>query len=300
MENRVKQLLESILTEAIDYTPGIVEFLNSNPGATMNSIFIAQGVDPKSGKAISVYQSLKAALASGKVKREKEGKGFKYFIGDGTPVDMPTRPKTPKVAKVPASQKKVEALLTQIESDLRSFRPGGGSGGNIRKDNDSVSKDFRDLGNWINNEEDQYDDDFDESDWEDNDNRIWAPGEYKKYLKIFTEWAKRYSWYKYVDLGLQTSEKDWCEFYITLKKKQVQKPVAKEIKSPTQSTPPKINFSDMSNEEINKNITHLRNLLYFMPSRSSIAQNIPDRLDIYDSYTARIEELNNELKRRAK
>ena len=53
---------------------------------------------------------------------------------------------------------------------------------------------------------------------ENNDQRIWAPGEYKRYSKMFVEWAKKFPWYKKVDLQLSTSEKDWCEFTISLKK----------------------------------------------------------------------------------
>lgn len=52
---------------------------------------------------------------------------------------------------------------------------------------------------------------------EDDDQMIWAKGEYKKYYNKFVEWAKRYPWYKSVKLELHTSEKNWCEFRIELK-----------------------------------------------------------------------------------
>lgn len=84
----------------------------------------------------------------------------------------------------------------------------------------SVTADFRDLGNWIHNEEDAYyREEEGDMDWrEDDDNQIWAPGEYKKYFNKFNDWAKRYSWYKYVKLELSTSEKNYCEFSIKINK----------------------------------------------------------------------------------
>lgn len=112
------------------------------------------------------------------------------------------------------SNKKVvnkEQLLKTIESDLEYFRPGGGGeSGEIRTDDNSVSREFRYLGNWIDDEEDGQDE------YEDNDQRVWAPGEYQKYFKAFKEWASSKPWFNQVKLGLQTSEKDWCEFYVTL------------------------------------------------------------------------------------
>ena len=108
-----------------------------------------------------------------------------------------------------------QATIQQIRSDIERFRPGRNTG-DVDVHNDTITKEFRYLGNWIDDEEDRSDDDFDESDWEDNDQQIWASGEYKKYIKIFTEWAQGYPWFKDVKLGLTTSEKNWCEFSITV------------------------------------------------------------------------------------
>ena len=109
------------------------------------------------------------------------------------------------------------SLLDEVEKNIRNFRPGGGGEeGEIRRDDNQVSKDYRYLGNWIDDEQDRYDDDFDESDFEDNDQRIWAPGEGKKYFEIFKKWAQSYSWFDKVKLGLETSEKDWCEFTVKI------------------------------------------------------------------------------------
>lgn len=119
------------------------------------------------------------------------------------------------VAKINSSPK-VKAkndLLSTIKSDFSNFRPGGDRG-EITVNDTTVTYDFRHLGRWIDDEENY---DGEDDDWrEDNDQRIWAPGEYKKYLTLFKEWAKNYPWFKKVKLELQTSEKDWCEFVISL------------------------------------------------------------------------------------
>jgi hypothetical protein len=122
--------------------------------------------------------------------------------------------------KATAAQKKSHGFMEQIFNDLKNFRPGYG-GGDVQRNGNTVSINFRDLGNWIDDEESGYEHEQDgDYGWrEDNDNRIWGPGQYKKYSKIFVEWAKRFPWYRKVKLGLSTSEKDWCEFTIALKTK---------------------------------------------------------------------------------
>lgn len=104
-----------------------------------------------------------------------------------------------------------EILLQTIASDLRSFRPGGYSmKGEVQIENDRVSIDFRDLGNWIDDEEDG------QQDYEDNDWKVWADGQYEKYNKIFKTWASNKPWYNKVKLDLSTSEKSWCEFNVII------------------------------------------------------------------------------------
>ena len=53
--------------------------------------------------------------------------------------------------------------------------------------------------------------------FEDNDNRIWTPGEEKRYKEHFESWAKDHDWYPLVKLSVDTSEKDWAEFSICKK-----------------------------------------------------------------------------------
>lgn len=120
--------------------------------------------------------------------------------------------------KISAKQSKAYDLLDVIKRDFKYFNPGGGSARYYDEDDQgfgqdglTLSRDFRHLGRWIDDMEDG------QSDYEDNDQRIWAPGEYKKYAKVFQDWAKTKPWYKKVKLGLETSEKDWCSFTITIK-----------------------------------------------------------------------------------
>lgn len=114
------------------------------------------------------------------------------------------------------AQKKGQ-ILQQIKDDMGTFRSRiGGERNDLRMGTDGVTLDVRHLGHWVDDEEDHYDDD-DDSWREDNDQQIWADGEYKKYFKLFTDWAKNYPWYKKVKLDLDTSEKNWCEFSIRIK-----------------------------------------------------------------------------------
>ena len=201
----------------------IVDVLKKKPGIGFVDLLHTLGVVPKSAGQIKVFAALKQGLLSGAIRREKDGLSYKYYVGKGIPTVMKTINRQPKAAKVPASQKKKEAILNMIESDSRSFL---GRPDDTNKDDDSVTLEFRHLGDWIDDEENSYeydDPDSDEyaPDWrEDNDNRIWAPGEYTRYFKKFKEWAARYPWRKYVDLELNTSEKDWCYFTIQLKRKK--------------------------------------------------------------------------------
>lgn len=114
--------------------------------------------------------------------------------------------------------KKVSVDINAIKSDLEGFRPGGGGDSQPAEVNgDQASKSFRHLGNWMHDEERDYDED--DQDWrEDDDQMIWANGEYKKYFKVFTDWASTKPWFSNVKLGLETSEKNWVEFTITVNK----------------------------------------------------------------------------------
>ena len=103
-------------------------------------------------------------------------------------------------------------LLQQIKDAMNNFTPGSAwQKENAEIRGKEVEKSFRSLGVWENDYSDE------QNEYEDNDQRVWASGEHKKYLKFFTDWAKKYPWFKKVNLGLQTSEKDWCYFKISLK-----------------------------------------------------------------------------------
>ena len=109
--------------------------------------------------------------------------------------------------------------IEDIQKDLDRFNPGGGgSDSQAELRDERASKDFRDLGNWENDEEAGYEHEEDgDMDWrEDDDNMIWEPGEYKKYFDIFVKWAESKPWFSNVKLGLETSEKNWVEFSVTL------------------------------------------------------------------------------------
>jgi hypothetical protein len=111
-----------------------------------------------------------------------------------------------------------EDIIKQIKSDMSSLTMDGqrpNRDEDIAVGDKSVSVDFRDLGNWVHNEEDAWD--REEDFREDDDQMIWAPGEYKKYMAKFDAWAKGKAWYSKVKLGLDTSEKNWCSFTVTLK-----------------------------------------------------------------------------------
>jgi len=143
-------------------------------------------------------------IAGKKTKKKKFADASKYGY-----------PKQEKQMENLIKENNNEQLLKDIEFDLKHFNPGNHyMKGEVRIDSEynSVSIDFRDLGNWIDDVQSG------QEDYEDNDWRIWAPGEYKKYFTKFQDWASKRPWYNKVKLGLDTSEKDWCYFSVTVVK----------------------------------------------------------------------------------
>ena len=139
---------------------------------------------------------------------------------------IPEKEAEPKVKPKPKPKKKKqskEVLLGQIKNDMESLPRKLGadmydsSEIEIEEEYEEVRFETRHLGEWENDPQDMADTDWDESDWEDNDQRIWVSGEYKRYKNIFEEWAKDYDWYKKVELDLTTGEKDWAYFSVRLK-----------------------------------------------------------------------------------
>lgn len=116
------------------------------------------------------------------------------------------------------TNQKKSFLLNTIKNDFESFIRTIG-GGDIEIKDNYINFSIRHLGHWIHNEEDSYYRERDgDSGWrEDDDQMIWAPGEYKKYYNLFLNWAKSKLWFKKVKLELYTSEKNWVEFSIKLK-----------------------------------------------------------------------------------
>lgn len=125
--------------------------------------------------------------------------------------------------------------LTQVQSDANSFRPDGSRPDDkptLDVDNNTIEFAFRHLGGWADDMEDG------QEDYEDNDQRVWAQGQYEKYKKKFEDWAKGYDWYKYAKLDIQTGEKDWAYFSITIQKAEVKKDSGKTTPPPSKTTPP--------------------------------------------------------------
>lgn len=108
-----------------------------------------------------------------------------------------------------------------IQQDMERMRMDGKTSDEVEASlkGDCVYTSFRDVGRWIHDEERGHECEEDgDMDWrEDDDNMIWAPGEYKRYMEKFTEWAKGFPWFKDVVLDIDTSEKNWVQFSITLK-----------------------------------------------------------------------------------
>ena len=119
-------------------------------------------------------------------------------------------PTSPKVKKLVKGLAGVDDKLDDILSDLKYFKPGDSFQSQSGKDskNKRAYIEFRHLGNW-------YTPDWDDE--EDPDQEEWAGGEYQKYLKIFKSWAKPYKWAKGAKLDVNTSEKNWAEFSVTVK-----------------------------------------------------------------------------------
>lgn len=111
--------------------------------------------------------------------------------------------------------------IERIQQDLKGLRMEGSTSDEVEisLNGKSVSASFRDVGRWIHDEERgrECEEDGDE-DWrEDDDNMIWAPGEYRKHMDKFIEWARNFVWSKEVTLEIDTNEKNWVSFSITLK-----------------------------------------------------------------------------------
>lgn len=77
------------------------------------------------------------------------------------------------------------------------------------EDSDDVCLSVRHLGNWIHDEGNE--------DEEDDDNEIWAEGQYEKYLKIFEIFVNNSKVAGLVDIDLMTGEKNYCYFSLTIK-----------------------------------------------------------------------------------
>lgn len=109
--------------------------------------------------------------------------------------------------------------LETIQQNMKCLRMDGKTSDEVDINENSVSASFRDIGRWIHDEERGHECEEDgDPDWrEDDDNMIWAPGEYKRYKDEFTEWAKGFSWFKDVVLDIDPSEKNWVSFSIALK-----------------------------------------------------------------------------------
>lgn len=192
-----------------EYVKLIIKYLTKHPGAAVKDLF---QFFPTQISAVPVVQKM---LKVGLIVRDMSQKPAKWYVKGTQPSNVSTVI-PPKVTRVGNKQE----LLKQIAADFKSFL----GYEDVEINENSVSKSFRDLGDWIDDEEDSYEKDDPDSDeydpgWrEDNDNKIWAPGEYKRYAIKFRDWAKGHSWYKKVDLEIETGEKSYCDFTITLKK----------------------------------------------------------------------------------
>lgn len=116
----------------------------------------------------------------------------------------------------------MSATIEQIKEDLKGLKMEGEfpSEVEISWDGTSVGASFKGVGLWIHDEERGRECEADgDEDWrEDDDNMIWAPGEYRKHMDKFIEWARNFKWFKEVTLNVNTSEKNWASFSIALKK----------------------------------------------------------------------------------
>jgi len=186
-----------------EYVKIITDYLKAYPGIAVKELF---NFFPTQISAVPVLQKM---LKTGLIVKDANQRPALWYVKGMEPAGSNTtiQPKQIRVGNV-------KELLKQIASDLEYFRPDGKRGNDIDINENLllVSKDFRYLGRWEDDEEDG------QEEYEDNDHRIWAHGEYKKYFNMFKEWAKKHSWYNKVELRLDTSEKDWCYFEIRIKK----------------------------------------------------------------------------------
>lgn len=109
--------------------------------------------------------------------------------------------------------------LEEIKKDFDGFHTGGGGldHAEIGRDDKTVSRRGKHVGNWVHDEEAHSEEGAEDDDWkEDDDQMIWAYGEHEKYMKKFTEWAKDKPWFKKVKLGIETSEKNGVDFIIQI------------------------------------------------------------------------------------
>lgn len=114
---------------------------------------------------------------------------------------------------------KTKPTIDQIKNDLSVMRMDGQTSDDEHSGDNYTSVEFNDLGRWIDDEESGYEREMDgDMDWrEDNDNQIWAPGEYKRYMEKFTDWAQSKPWFDKVELSIETGEKNWVTFKVELK-----------------------------------------------------------------------------------
>jgi hypothetical protein len=108
----------------------------------------------------------------------------------------------------------IETPIEQkIAEDLKFFRPNNQKSDNINVlfDEKTVTVAFRGLGVWHSEPNDENEIE------EDDDFQVWNDGEQKKYMDIFTTFAKQRSWYYDVGLSLETGEKNYSYFTVKIK-----------------------------------------------------------------------------------
>lgn len=99
-------------------------------------------------------------------------------------------------------------LLNTVAMDFTTFLKH--AGGQIEISGDKVFKQFKNLGT-RGRDYDEHEAGYEQTE----DNKVWIPGEYTKYERMFKDWAQQYPWVTNVKLSLSTSEKNLCEFKIT-------------------------------------------------------------------------------------
>ena len=186
-----------------EYVKLITDYLKVHVGIPVKDLF---QFFPTQISAVPVLQKM---LKTGVIVKDNNQRPALWYLKGTEPTGANTtiQPKAPRLGNI-------KELLNKIASDFEYFRPDGERGNDIDINEKylEVTKDFRYLGRWVDDYEDE------QEDYEDNDQRVWASGEYERYFKKFKEWAKQYPWYKKATLDLDTSEKDWCYFSIKIKK----------------------------------------------------------------------------------